>query len=287
MHNPKQYIRPETLDEAVAALTSHAGAYPLVGGGLALGTLDIPYEAVVDLSRVPGLSAIEVEGETVVLGGAAMLAAVVAHDAVSIALKRSITRTLPMNIRNNTSVMESLTVNRLPVEWLTTLVAVDATVTRLLPDGTEDIASMVDAIPVAGVQNGIDLREGVITAVRVPLFDEHTALGTAQVARTPAAEPIVNACVRLQLDEAGTVTEAFAVLGGVSSDSELQAMPLSGLVGEPLTPEAIEAQAAQISDMVDPVSDFRGSTVYRSQMAVVVTRRAVEDALAQLNAQKQ
>jgi CO/xanthine dehydrogenase FAD-binding subunit len=51
------------------------------------------------------------------------------------------------------------------------------------------------------------------------------------------------------------------------------------LEGQTPTPEAIRAAAPAVADEVDPLEDFRGSSDYKRDMAVVFTRRALERVL--------
>ena len=55
------------------------------------------------------------------------------------------------------------------------------------------------------------------------------------------------------------------------------------LKGQPLTEENIAACAAAVKDAVDPLDDFRGSADYKREMAEVFTRRAIQQALAQIS----
>jgi carbon-monoxide dehydrogenase medium subunit len=52
------------------------------------------------------------------------------------------------------------------------------------------------------------------------------------------------------------------------------------LRGKPLTDENIRAAAAMVKDAVDPLDDFRGSAEYKTDMAEVFARRAVEQAIS-------
>lgn len=56
------------------------------------------------------------------------------------------------------------------------------------------------------------------------------------------------------------------------------------LRGKPLTDENIRAAAAMVKDAVDPLDDFRGSAEYKTDMAEVFARRAVEQAIAAIPA---
>jgi carbon-monoxide dehydrogenase medium subunit len=53
----------------------------------------------------------------------------------------------------------------------------------------------------------------------------------------------------------------------------------AALQGQELTPERLREAAQQVESRVDPISDFRGSSDYKREMAVVWTRRALEQAL--------
>jgi carbon-monoxide dehydrogenase medium subunit len=50
------------------------------------------------------------------------------------------------------------------------------------------------------------------------------------------------------------------------------------LEGKAITPEAIRHAAEAVASQVDPLDDFRGSSEYKRDMAVVFTRRALERA---------
>ncbi len=55
------------------------------------------------------------------------------------------------------------------------------------------------------------------------------------------------------------------------------------LRGQPLNDETIAGCAAAARDAVDPLDDFRGSADYKREMAEVFTRRAIQQALAQVS----
>ncbi|MEM6283617.1 MAG: FAD binding domain-containing protein, partial [Chloroflexota bacterium] len=85
MHtNPQAYVRAFTLEEAARAL-ENASAFPLCGGALALGTLDIPYEVIVDVQEVPELNKIIKTPEGVSIGGAVKLQTIVDFPDVPVA----------------------------------------------------------------------------------------------------------------------------------------------------------------------------------------------------------
>ncbi|MEC8959137.1 MAG: xanthine dehydrogenase family protein subunit M, partial [Chloroflexota bacterium] len=59
------------------------------------------------------------------------------------------------------------------------------------------------------------------------------------------------------------------------------------LRGKPLTDENIRIAAAMVKDAVDPLDDFRGSAEYKTDMAEVFARRAMEQAISAIPAESQ
>ena len=80
------YHRPATVDEAVALLAGDGEARPLAGGHSLLPIMKLRLvepEALVDIGRIPGLDAIETDGDGLRIGAMATHAAVAAAAAVA------------------------------------------------------------------------------------------------------------------------------------------------------------------------------------------------------------
>lgn len=82
----------------------------------------------------------------------------------------------------------------------------------------------------------------------------------------------------------GSCKDARIVLGSVGVTPVRATQAEEALRGNPLTDENIRAAAALVKDAVDPLDDFRGSAEYKTEMAEVFTRRAVEQAIAAIPA---
>lgn len=274
---PTTYHRPTSLEESLTR-SREPGAVALAGGALLFGRLELPFETVVDLQALPELNQITPDGQGIQIGAAVRLQDVVESDNIPALLRRSLVRALPLNLRNGASVGESLMLDQPPREWLAALVAHDAGITRLLPDGqiaADGIAGLMDD-SAPGV-----LRQGIITGVYVPALGEREVVGAAYVARTPADEALVNAAVHVQLNAAGFVDAAFAALCGASAQPVISHY-LETLAGNPFDEANIRSASKSVAPRVEPVSDFMASADYRREMARVTVQRALLDALAQL-----
>jgi CO/xanthine dehydrogenase FAD-binding subunit len=82
----KEYQTPQSLDEALSLLARHDGRARVIAGGTdlalqaAAGEMDL--SCAVDLTRIPALAAIALDGADLVIGACATHAQVAAHPLV-------------------------------------------------------------------------------------------------------------------------------------------------------------------------------------------------------------
>lgn len=279
MANPQTYLRPTTLDEA-RQHAARPASIAFAGGALLLAGFDLPYETVIDLQAIPELNRIDVSDSAVTLGGAVRLQQIIDETPLPPVFKRSLTRYLPLNQRNGTSIAESLIVPRPPTEWLAALTAHDVGVEVLDRDGQRTVYQLGERVETGAEST---LHSGIITTITIPLLTDREAIGTAFVARTPADDPIVNVAAFVRLDDDSTIATALLAICG-ASNKPVRLIDLSeALEGDPLDDEPIAAAANLVTAAVEPVADWRGSADYRRAMAGVLTRRALVDAQEHLS----
>ena len=274
---PTEYNRPATLDDALRA-AGQPGSIALAGGALTFTGVLLPYERVIDLQDVPELKILEASPDHLRVGGAVTLAALLDAPGLPLVLKRALTRSLNPNLRNNTSVGESLCAPSPPREWLTALLALGAVVDHR--PGADPLQEPLEDFLAALWESGEPYR-GVVVNVDIPLPGKRGALGAAHVARTPADPPIIDAAVSVTLGDDGLVSAAMAAIGGASAEP-VMVLGLLNLVGARLDEDTITQVAKPIASLVQPVADYKGSADYRREMARVCVRRALLDCLGQL-----
>lgn len=274
---PTQYDRPATLDDAIRA-AQQPGSIALAGGALMLTGVLLPYERVIDLQDVPELKTLDASPERLRAGGALMLAELFDTPGLPPALKRALTRSLSPNLRNNTSIGESLCAPSAPREWLTALLALGALVDHR--PGAHSLQEPLEDFLTALWESDEPYR-GVVVSVDIPLPGERGALGAAHVARTPADPPLVNAAVSVELGSDGLVNGALAAIAGASAEPVF-VLELLNLVGARLDEDTITQVAKPIASVMQPVADYKGSADYRREMARVCVRRALLDCMGQM-----
>ncbi len=208
---------------------------------LAGGTRLVPrpeeWEAVVDL-QAAGLDGVEIEEERAVLGAMTRIQALVDHEDLPEALRRAAHREGPNTFRSMGTVGGAAAAADPESELFAALLVFEAVVTLRSAAGGRET-------PLAGFRPA---PGELITAVTIQTGGTAAA---ERVARTPADSPIV--AVLGRRDPAGRLHLAFCGMGE---------RPLLA------APEAI--------DRLDPPGDFRGSSGYRRQMAIVLSRRVLD-----------
>lgn len=283
MINPTQYYRPKTIDEALQYI-NEAGSIAFSGGGLLLGGVTLPYRSVVDLQDLAELKRLSIDGDTLRLGAGVSLEALIESDELSVELKQSLRRSLSPNLRNGVSLGESLMQPDVLTEWITALVALSAEVSHYgFRKGTFsaqaqhlDLLEFLSKVSASG-----ETYAGIVAGLSLPVLRGRAYLGQAELARTPADMPIVNAAVMIQVDEAASISAVKAVVAGASAEL-VQVCDLSAMLGQPLNALTIEHAVKAIAGQVKPVADYRGSVGYRREMAALMLRRALEDCQQQL-----
>ena len=131
-----------------------------------------------------------------------------------------------------------------------------------------------------------DVQPGeILTNVMVP----HAPAGSGSVylkflPRTADDYGTVNVAAVVSKEQDGTCKDVRIVLGAAGVPPIRAKAAEDALRGKPLTDENIRAAAVLVKDAVDPLEDFRGSADYKTDMAEVFARRAVEQAMAAIPA---
>lgn len=274
MANPTTYLRPKTLTEAIA-LSQQFATVPLAGGGLIFG--GDPPAAVIDVQDVPELRRIEQANAGVNFGAAVSLTTLLESPTLPDAMRRSLTRAVPLNLRDGISIGESLRAWKTPMlrEWIAVLLAHDAGIEYVNDEAERSWDNMI------GLFAHDRLDKDFITGLDIPALRDGEALGAAYVARTPADTPIVNAAAFVTVDASRRVGSAFVFVGGASAEPFVQVrLPL---IDNPLDEANIASAVKAVAPQLDPPDDYLGSAEYRREMARVTVQRALMECMESLS----
>lgn len=261
------YVRPETLDEALAALAD--GATALAGGHSLLPTLKLRLgapERLVDIGRLEELKGISVDADELVIGAGTRYADVLRSDAVraEAALLHSAVATIgDPQVRNRGTIGGAVAYGDAHGDAPTAVLALDATVVLQGRNGERRVAAddfFLDYFETARAEDEL------VTAIRIPRGQPR---GNYQkFGRREMDWAIIASGVTLR-------GGAWRVAITAAGPTPLRARG----VEEALAAGAsISEAAARAGEGLDPTPGLEGSAEYKLHLACVLTQRALEAA---------
>ncbi|WP_433271295.1 FAD binding domain-containing protein [Actinosynnema sp. CS-041913] len=277
---PFEYLRVSTVDEAVGAL--RPGAVVLAGGQSLvplLNTRSRRPEVVVDVSRLP-LTGIEQNGSSLVLGALTRLRAAETSPVVRRVvplLAEALTHVGHVSVRNRGTVGGSVAHADPAAELPAVLLALDAVFTARSPGGTRTIDAR-DFF--RGPHRTALAADELLTGIRVPLSPSATGHGIAELSRRPNDLAVTAVFTSLTLDD-GVVTDARIAVAG-AAPTPIRAHQAESLLRHQVpTADVLAAAAEAAAAATDPIGDVHAPAAYRRDMAAVLTRRALRQAVAE------
>jgi len=266
---PFTFHRPSTVDEAVSLLAELDDARVLAGGHSLLPAMKLRLStpgALVDIGRVPGLAAIERDGDGIRIGALATHAAVAASEVVRGGcpiLSDAAALIGDRQVRNRGTIGGSLAHADPGADYPTVVTALGATITAVGRTGTRELAA--DEFFTGLFTTALEPGE-LVTSVRVPA----TVSAAYAKHKHPASGYAVAAVAAVVSVDGGTVTRARIVVGGVTG---------TPVVVEAAGKDAIAAATDKVPQkLADALGDTYASAAYRRHLASVLARRALATA---------
>lgn len=265
---PFDYVRPATLEDAVAALAADPGAKVLAGGQSLVPLLSMRLAApstLVDLNRVPGLDTLEADASGVRVGALVRHAAVLAsadvrrvQPLVAMALEHVAHPT----IRNRGTTVGSI---------------VHADAAGEMPVVLALLGGSVDVVGSAG-RRTIAAADLVLGPLETSLAHDEIAVSASFPALAPGAGVAFDEVARRHGDYAMCGAAAIVSTGPDGAEETVRVGYLS--VND--VPTVVDLSGVPDDDLgeaalagLDPVADVHASAAYRAQLVRVVTRRVV------------
>ncbi len=277
---PFSYHDPATVPEVVDLLSRHDNAKLLAGGQSLMPMLNMRFvlpDHVIDLNRVEGLTGITEDGDTIRIGAMTRQRDIEYSDLV--ARRCPLMREAILNVghrqtRNRGTIGGSLSHLDPSGELPAVSAALDATVSVSGPNGDREIA--FSDWPVAYMTPAMELDE-ILTGVTFPLWPEGHGYAFVEFARRHGDFAIVSAAALMEVGGDGTISRASVTVSGVGAAPVRVAAAESALTGATAGDEAFRA-AAEECRVIDAMEDVHASSKYRQHLAVVLSRRALEQA---------
>jgi len=271
-----EYVAPESLDEALAALRDGGEDAKVLAGGHSL----IPLmklrlaspSLLVDLRRVPGLSGIQRED------GAWRIGAMTSHYEVSgggLGLASAAAGTIAdPQVRYRGTLGGSLAHGDPASDMPAVVLAAEGAVTVRGPSGQREVAA-ADLFQ-EFLTTAVDQGE-ILTEVRLPALEGY-GFGYQKFNRRNEDWAMVAVCALVKKGADGSCEDVRIGLTHMGSTPLRATAAEQALRGQPLDAERIRAAAEQAAEGTEPPTDLNATADYKRHLARVLCRRALEQA---------
>ncbi len=277
-----RYVAPTSLDHALEELASAGSAARAVAGGTDL-LLELSRGArqgvntLVDLSVLHGLNTITAHNGRVELGPLVTHGDVVADPLLTEAalpLAQACLEVGGPQLRNRATVVGNIVTASPANDTLSVLYALDAqvTVVSLSGERTMPISQFVTGFRTTALQ-----PHELVTKISFDrLGGRRRGVFVKLGLRRAQAISVVHACVVVQTDPDGAVTDLVVALGSVGPTIVIAEAAAQVAMGRSLTDESLPAEVgAAARRSVSPIDDVRSTAQYRSHATAVVVERAI------------
>jgi 2-furoyl-CoA dehydrogenase FAD binding subunit len=264
---PFAFVRPSTLDDALAALAQRTDAKVLAGGQSLVPLLSMRLAApatLVDINGVPDLDHVRVTDDGVRVGALARHADVLAHAEAALCqplLAMALSHVAHATIRNRGTTVGSIVHADAAAEMPVVLALLGGSVEVASTRGTRTIAA---ADLFAGPLESALAHDEIATEAFFPALRPGEGVGFAEIARRHGDYALVGVAglVRVEGDEV-----VSARLGYLSVNDVPTVVDVSGRTPE----QAVE----QVLTELEPGDDIHATAAYRSHLVSVLTRRVL------------
>jgi len=276
------YECPPSVEEALSLLAQHGDDAKVLAGGQSLVPLMALRlarpEVVVDVGRIDGLAGINTVNGHVAIGALARERAAERSDLVRSAVPL-LADALPLighaAIRNRGTIGGSVAHSDPAAEIPAVLLAAGGEVVATSAARGERVIPAADFF-LGHFTNALEPDE-LLTEVRIPKVGSGTGTSFREAVRRHGDFAMVGAAVMVQL-ASGRIRDARIALIGVGSTALRRPEAEQLLAGAEPTTQAFTAAGAEAARGLDPPSDLHGTAAYRTKVAAVMVRRALQDA---------
>ena len=284
-----EYLVPASLEEALEMLARYGGRARVVAGGTdvvpALRRREYQVEALVDITRLPGLDRIEQQGRTIHIGAlvthAQAAASTLLRERAGL-LARGCGAVGSPQIRNVGTLAGNLVSGQPAADASIPLLALGAEVTVVSAQGQRRLPLGEFFLDLG--RTALDPGREILTRISFPALGPGQGGSFQRLAKRKALTlPMLVCAVKVSLDESRRVVrEAAVALGPVAPVPWREPHCEEFLRGAPVNPETIGRAAELAAEHSDPRDSLlRGSRRYRQEMVKVLVRRALEQACVQ------
>jgi aerobic carbon-monoxide dehydrogenase medium subunit len=275
---PFDYVRAQTLDEALTLLAQNEDAKLLAGGHSLIPAMKLRLAMpplLIDIARIKDLAYIREEAGQIRIG------AMTSHYQIeSSDLLKEICPLLPecaghigdVQVRNKGTIGGSVAHSDPSGDWPAAIIALNAELVAIGKNGERTIKAddfFVELLTTA-LEPGEILRE-----IRINKSNGRTGHAYVKMHHPASGFAVVGVAANLTLNSSGECEKASIGITGVSSKAYRPTAVESVLIGSKLDDQTTAGAASHAADGVDINGDLFASADYRRHLSQVFTKRAI------------
>jgi carbon-monoxide dehydrogenase medium subunit len=274
-----EYLRPETVSEAITLLREHGEGAKILSGGQSL----IPMmkirlarpEYIIDINRLADLQYIKEEGGFLKIGGltreADLEASSLIRSKYPIILDTAAS-IADAQVRNLATVAGNLAHGDPANDHPATMLALGAEVIATGQGGqrTIPISNFFLSVFTTALEHG-----EILTEIRLPIPPAGSGGAYFKLERKVGDFATVGVAAQVKLDSAGVCLWAGIGLTNVGATPIKATRAESSLIGQILDQQKINQAAQLAAEVAEPSSDLRGPAEYKVSMVRELTKRAL------------
>jgi aerobic carbon-monoxide dehydrogenase medium subunit len=273
------YFEPTDLAEALSLLKNYGEEARVIAGGQSLLILIrqglIRPQVLISLHRIAALRRIEFNAGHIEIGAMATQREIAADDRIRSrlpAVAEAASKVGSVHVQNLGTVGGNISHAEPNGDSAPALIALESSVLAASELGERTIP--LDAFFRGPFENCLNADE-IVARVRVPLpVDGASSVYVKHVQRT-VDRATVGIGLQLQVNDAGVCEDARIGVGG-AAPSPFRATRAEALAKkQKISAALINAVAAEVSAMCDPLADSHGPAEYKRKMAGVFVKRAI------------
>ena len=272
------YVRAQTLDEALTLLAQNEDAKILAGGHSLIPAMKLRLATpplLIDIGRIADLSYIREEGNQIRIG------AMTSHYQIeSSELLKKICPLLPecaghigdVQVRNKGTIGGSVAHSDPAGDWPAAVIALNAELVVASKNGERSIN--VDDVFLDLMTTALEPGE-ILREIRINKSNGRTGQAYVKMHHPASGFAVVGVAANLTLDNNGACQNASIGITGISSKAYRANAVESALNDGALDEQAIANAAAHATDGIDISGDLFASEIYRRHLAQVYAKRAI------------
>jgi aerobic carbon-monoxide dehydrogenase medium subunit len=281
-----EYHAPSTVNEALQLLGTLDDAKIVAGGHSLIPMMKLRLaqpKHLIDLRKVPGLTGIKEDGNTISIGAMSTHWDVESSKVLK-AKCAVVSETAAMigdpAVRNKGTIGGSLAHGDPAADMPATVIALGA---ELVCQGKSKRTVKVDDWFKGLMETGLGEDE-LLVEIRVPAIAKGTGAAYLKFPHPASRFAVVGVAAVVTLDKDGKCTKAGVGVTGAGTHAVRAKGVEAALTGKQLDAATIEAAAAKAAEGVDVQADLQGSAEYKSHLCRVFAKRALEAAVKRAQA---